>query len=123
MSETIQVSGIRCEKCVMRLAKTLEGAEGLEFANANLMGQVLLSYDDERTTRDALVEQMARGGFREQAFVWRSSPGLVEPSPDGSWSSGRRGASRRIGVDDVHFNQSVVHLHGVRVDGVSVDLR
>jgi copper chaperone CopZ len=69
VSESIQVSGIRCEKCVMRLAKTLEGAEGLELANANLMGQVLLSYDDERTTRDALVEQMARGGFREQAFV------------------------------------------------------
>jgi len=68
VSETIQVSGIRCEKCVMRLAKTLEGAEGLEAANANLMGQVLLSYDDERTTRDALVEQKARGGFRELAF-------------------------------------------------------
>ncbi len=69
VNETIQVSGIRCERCVMRLAKTLEGTEGLEFANANLMGQVLLSYDDERTTRDALVEKMARGGFREQQFV------------------------------------------------------
>jgi copper chaperone CopZ len=69
VNETIQVSGIRCERCVMRLAKTLEGTEGLEFANANLMGQVMLSYDDERTTRDALVEKMARGGFREQAFV------------------------------------------------------
>jgi copper chaperone CopZ len=69
VSETIRVSGIRCEKCVMRLAKTLEGADGLESANANLMGQVLLSYDDERTTRDALVDQMARGGFREQLFV------------------------------------------------------
>jgi copper chaperone CopZ len=68
-TETIQVSGIRCERCVMRLAKTLEGTEGLEFANATLMGQVMLSYDDERTTRDALVEKMARGGFREQAFV------------------------------------------------------
>jgi copper chaperone CopZ len=69
VNEAIQVSGIRCERCVMRLAKTLEGTEGLEFANANLMGQVTLSYDDERTTRDALVEKMARGGFREQAFV------------------------------------------------------
>jgi copper chaperone CopZ len=69
VSETIQVSGIRCEKCVMRLAQTLEGADGLESANANLMGQVLLQYDDERTTRDALVELLARGGFREQAFV------------------------------------------------------
>jgi copper chaperone CopZ len=70
VSETIQVSGIRCERCVMRLAKMLEGADGLEAANANLMGQVSLSYDDERTTRDALVELMARGGFREQQFVW-----------------------------------------------------
>jgi len=69
VTETIQVSGIRCERCVMRLAKTLEGAEGLDAANANLMGQVQLSYDDERTSRDALVELLARGGFREQAFV------------------------------------------------------
>ena len=69
VSETLQVSGIRCEKCVMRLAQTLDGAEGLESANANLMGQVLLRYDDERTTRDALVELLARGGFREQAWV------------------------------------------------------
>jgi copper chaperone CopZ len=69
VSETIQVSGIRCERCVMRLAKTLEGTEGLEYANANLMGQVQLAYDDERITRDALVEVLARGGFREQLFV------------------------------------------------------
>jgi len=69
VEETIQVSGIRCERCVMRLGKTLEGHDGLEFANATLMGQVLLRYDDERTSRDALVERMARGGFREQLFV------------------------------------------------------
>jgi len=64
VSETLQVSGIRCEKCVMRLGKTLEGHEGLEFANATLMGQVLLRYDDARTSREALLEAMARGGFR-----------------------------------------------------------
>jgi copper chaperone CopZ len=69
VTETIQVSGIRCERCVMRLAKTLEGTDGLEAANANLMGQVQLSYDDERLTRAALLDAMARGGFREQQFV------------------------------------------------------
>ena len=68
-TETVQVTGIRCERCVMRLAKVLEGAEGLESANASLMGQVQLVYDDERTSRDALLELMARGGFREQVFV------------------------------------------------------
>jgi copper chaperone CopZ len=62
--ETLQVSGVRCERCVMRLAKVLEGHEGLEGANANLMGQVSLAWDDERTSRDALLAALARGGFR-----------------------------------------------------------
>jgi copper chaperone CopZ len=65
VTETIQVTGIRCERCVMRLAKTLEGVEGLESANANLMGQVQLAYDDERLSRESLLETMSRGGFRE----------------------------------------------------------
>jgi cation transport ATPase len=65
VTETIQVSGIRCERCVMRLAKVREGHEGLEEANANLMGRVTLAWDDERTQRDTLLEAMARGGFRE----------------------------------------------------------
>ncbi len=69
VSETIQVSGIRCERCVMRLSGALEGAEGLEAANANLMGQVLLTFDDALTSREALLERMARSGFREQSFV------------------------------------------------------
>ena len=63
-TETLQVTGIRCERCVMRLAATLEGQEGLEQANATLMGQVTLSWDDERTSRDDLVAALARGGFR-----------------------------------------------------------
>ena len=49
----------------MRLAKVLEGHEGLEGANANLIGEVSLAWDDERTSREALLEAMARGGFRE----------------------------------------------------------
>ena len=64
VSETLQVSGIRCERCVLRLAKTLEGHEGLEAANANLMGQVALQWDDERTSRAELLRVMERGGFR-----------------------------------------------------------
>lgn len=62
--ETLQVSGVRCERCVMRLAKMLEGHDGLEAANANLVGQVSLAWDDERTSREALLAAMARGGFR-----------------------------------------------------------
>ena len=58
------MSGIRCERCVLRLGKALEGHEGLESANANLMGQVTLSYDEERTSLDALLEKMSKAGFR-----------------------------------------------------------
>jgi copper chaperone CopZ len=68
-SETIQVSGIRCERCVNRLAAALTGHDGLEAANANLMGQVLLAWDDERTDRDKLLAAMSRAGFREVAPV------------------------------------------------------
>lgn len=63
-SETIQISGIRCERCVGRLAGALRGHEGLEFANANLMGQVQLEWDDERTDRDAIIAAMAKAGFQ-----------------------------------------------------------
>ena len=63
-TETIQVSGIRCERCVGRLAAVLRGQEGLELANANLMGVVTLRYDEERTSLDALLEKMNRAGFR-----------------------------------------------------------
>ena len=64
--ETIQVSGIRCERCVLRLGKVLEEHDGLESASATLMGAVTLVYDDVRTSRAALLDDMARGGFREQ---------------------------------------------------------
>jgi copper chaperone CopZ len=58
------MSGIRCERCVGRLAGALRGHDGLEFANANLMGEVTLSWDDERTTRDALLTAISKAGFR-----------------------------------------------------------
>jgi len=64
-TETIQVSGIRCERCVARLAGALTGHDGLEAANANLVGDVTLAWDDDRTSREALLAAMARAGFRE----------------------------------------------------------
>ena len=66
-SETLQVTGIRCERCVHRLAAALQGHEGLEYANANLVGEVTLRYDDERTDLDALLAAMGKAGFRPPA--------------------------------------------------------
>jgi hypothetical protein len=63
-SETIQVSGIRCERCVGRLAGALRGHAGLEQATANLMGQVQLAWDDEQTDRESILATLSRAGFR-----------------------------------------------------------
>ena len=65
VSDVIQVSGVRCERCVGRLAGTLRQVDGIESANATLMGQVSLSWDDEQTSREAIVETLKRGGFPE----------------------------------------------------------
>jgi copper chaperone CopZ len=64
-TETIHVTGIRCERCVERLAAALRGHEGLEAARANLMGEVTVSWDDARTDRQALVGALSQAGFRE----------------------------------------------------------
>ena len=68
-SETIQLTGVRCERCVQRLAAALQGHDGLEYANANLLGQLTVSWDDERTSRDALLGALARAGFHEAQAV------------------------------------------------------
>lgn len=69
VTDSVQVSGIRCERCVDRLSVALRGHEGLESANANLMGLVTLAWDDETTSRNELVEAMSRAGFREVLAV------------------------------------------------------
>ena len=55
VTDVIQVSGVRCERCV----------DGIEAANANLMGQVSLSWNDGLTSRETIVETLKRGGFPE----------------------------------------------------------
>ena len=65
-SDTFLVSGIRCERCVMRLATALEGQPGLAAAHANLMGEVTLTWDDDLTSRESLVGRLAGAGFHER---------------------------------------------------------
>jgi copper chaperone CopZ len=65
--ETFEVSGIRCERCVNRLAAALRGHDGLEFATANLMGQVTLHWDDELTSEERLVSALADAGFSQRS--------------------------------------------------------
>jgi copper chaperone CopZ len=58
VTETLEVEGIRCERCVQRLAVALGGVDGLAGASATLMGEVTLAYDssDVRTAAVAAIE-------------------------------------------------------------------
>jgi copper chaperone CopZ len=69
VTETFLVTGIRCERCVMRLANALEDHPGLDAAHANLMGEVTLTWDDDVTTRDTLSQALSGSGFHERMAV------------------------------------------------------
>ena len=62
---TLRVSGVRCERCIGRLAGALRGHEGIEYANANLMGEVTLEWDEDKTTRAEIAAALRRSGFPE----------------------------------------------------------
>ena len=64
-TDTLRVSGVRCERCIGRLAVALQGHEGLESANANLVGDVTLAWDEERTSKTEILAALARAGFPE----------------------------------------------------------
>lgn len=68
-TDTLHVTGIRCERCVNRLAVALRSEEGLIGASANLVGQVTLTWDDDVTDRETLVAALSRAGFPEDALV------------------------------------------------------
>jgi hypothetical protein len=48
---------------VFRLGTALQGHDGLEAASANLMGEVTLTWDETRTSRDELVTVLSEAGF------------------------------------------------------------
>ena len=67
MTETLQVSGVRCERCVLRLGGALRRLEGIESANATLMGQLTLAWDEDVLGRDTILDALVRAGFRPLA--------------------------------------------------------
>ena len=62
VTETIEVEGIHCERCVQTIAAALGGVDGLAGASANLMGEVTIAYDTP-DVRAAAVAAIEPAGF------------------------------------------------------------
>ena len=77
-SATLRVSGVRCERCIGRLAGALRGHEGIEYANANLMGEVALEWDEQKTSKNEIVAALRAPGSPKSPTSGNSSrPRLV----------------------------------------------
>jgi copper chaperone CopZ len=62
VTETLEVEGVRCERCVQALATALGGVEGLAGASANLMGEVTIAYESPEV-RQAAIDAIEAAGF------------------------------------------------------------
>lgn len=62
VTETLEVDGVRCERCVQKLAVALGAVDGLAGASANLMGEVTIAYDTP-AVRAAAVAAIETAGF------------------------------------------------------------
>ncbi len=47
IAEVIEVEGVHCPRCIEKIAAALQGVEGLAGADANLMGEITVQFDDD----------------------------------------------------------------------------
>lgn len=64
--ETLKISGMSCNHCVMRVTNALKGIEGVEDAKVSLEGggKAEVSYDEAKLGREKLVEAVAETGYK-----------------------------------------------------------
>jgi copper chaperone CopZ len=61
VTETLEVEGIRCERCVQALASALGGVDGLAAASANLLGEVTIAFESPEVRAEAVAAIEAAG--------------------------------------------------------------
>lgn len=63
-TETIKVSGWKCEKCPVKTEAKLKAVNGVESASADReKGLVVVKYDDSKTKHADLEKAVADSGF------------------------------------------------------------
>ena len=62
IAEVFEVEGVHCPRCIAKIAAALQGVNGLQAANANLMGEVSVQLDGPEA-RDRVQAALAGAGF------------------------------------------------------------
>jgi copper chaperone CopZ len=63
-TETIKVSGWKCDKCPPKTAAKVKALPGVESATADrAQGQIVVKYDDSKAKRADLEKAVADSGF------------------------------------------------------------
>jgi len=63
--ETIKISGMSCNHCVMRVTDALKGLDGVKDASVSLDdgGKAVVSYDETRLDKAKITEAISGAGY------------------------------------------------------------
>ena len=62
IAEVYEVEGVHCPRCIAKIAAALQGIDGLEAADANLMGEITVRLEGPEA-RDRVQAALAGVGF------------------------------------------------------------
>jgi copper chaperone CopZ len=62
LSEVFEVEGVRCPRCIEKIAAALADVEGLQAADANLMGEISVRVDGP-AAHDRVQAALEGAGF------------------------------------------------------------
>ncbi len=63
--KTLKIQGMTCNHCVMRVAKALKAAPGVQDAKVDLQkGEAVVTYDDAKATLEKLASAVAEAGYK-----------------------------------------------------------
>jgi copper chaperone len=60
---TLNVEGMSCQHCVMRVKKAVEGLKGVQGSDVRI-GLVKVTFDEKTVTREEIVAAIMNAGYR-----------------------------------------------------------
>lgn len=60
---TLEIEGMSCQHCVMRVKKAIDGIDGISSSDVST-GSARVIYDDSKTDRDAIEKAVQDTGYK-----------------------------------------------------------